>query len=133
MTASQAGGPPGWIAFVLRVTLLTALVFVAAAYPFYLWEGKRGLLLLGIGACLEVVLIWISYGMFLLSLRRSQGAQFYAILLGRMARFGSTIAALLILWYGTDLPSTASVVSLMMFYLTLIFYEAKVCWSPTGR
>ena len=133
MTASKAGGPPGWIAFVLRVTLLTALVFVAAAYPFYRWEGKRGLLLLGIGACLEVVLIWITYGLFLLSLSRSQGAQYYAILLGWMVRFGPTIAALLVLWYGTDLPRMASAVSLVMFYLTLLFYEAKVCWSATGR
>ncbi len=133
MTASQAGGPPGWSAFVLRVTLLTALMFVAAAYPFYRWEGQRGLQLLGIGACLEVVLIWISYGVFLLSLRRSQGAQYYAILLASMVRFGPTTAALLFLWYGTDLPRIAAVVSLLMFYLALLFYEALVCWSPTRR
>ena len=128
MTEAQGAGPPRWLAFVIRSTLLSMIVFVAAAYPFHAWQGGAGLLVLGIGAGLELVLIAISYAVLKASFERSLSAQYYAMLWGWVIRIVPTVAVLLVTWYGTDLPRVAMLAAVMIFYLTLLFYEAKVCW-----
>jgi hypothetical protein len=131
MTAARVAVPPGWFAFTIRATILSVLVFGAAAYPFHAWEGDDGLLVLALGGGLELVLISISYAVLKASFSRSRALQYYAMLAGLIVRFGPTIAAVFALWYLTDLPRMAVVVSLVGFYVVFLFYEAKVCW-PSG-
>ena len=122
-----------WTAFVLRATLLCIGVLAVAAGPFWLWIGPSGLVVLGIGAGLELILIAISYAFLVGSFRRSVGTLYYAMLGGWVIRFGPTIAVLYALWKRTDLSRVALLVSVMTFYLTLLFYEAKVCWQTGER
>lgn len=133
MTATQERRLPGWRTFSVRATLLSVLLFGVSAYPFYRWEAQKGLIVLGIGAGLGLILISISYALLEASTRRSLGIQFYAVLGGWVLRFGTTIAALIGLWYLTDLPRMAAVVSVVFFYLALLFYEAMACWPPRKR
>lgn len=133
MKAAEEKGIPGWLAFTTRAMLLCFLTLGAAAYPFFAWKGVTGLYLLAIGAGLELVLISVSYALLEVSLRRLRGLVYHAVLAGWLIRLGPTIAALLLLWYMTDLPQTAAVVSVVLFYLLFIFYEAKVCWPPAKR
>lgn len=133
MTAANEAGPPGWLTFVIRSTLLSLLVFGAAAYPFFAWEGVTGVVVLAIGAGLELCLISISYGLLRMSFRRSVGIQYYAMLGGWIVRLGPTIAVLLALWHASDLPRMPVIASVMIFYLVLLFYEANVCWVAGSR
>lgn len=129
MSEDRGGAPPGWAAFTVRATILSGLIFAIALVPFRAWIGDDGIPTLAFGAGLSLGLISLSYWVLAASFRSSAALQQAVILGGFLARLALVAGTVLAIWSLTALHRGAVVASVMIFYLPLLFYEAKVIWD----